>query len=165
VAILAAVATSWLMFRTTRGFEFRAAGLNPRAAGYAGMNAGRTIVLAMLVSGGLAGLAGAGEVLGTTHYLSPSISPGYGWDAISLALLGGTRPGGVVVAAFLFGALRAGAPSMKLATDVPADLLAFVSALVIMFVAAPRLVREIYRIRLSAAAPKTPLAAVTETPV
>ena len=156
LALVMAAATSWLMFRTTRGFEFRAAGLNPRAAGYAGMNAGRTIVLAMLVSGGLAGLAGAGEVLGTTHYLSPSISPGYGWDAISLALLGGTRPGGVVVAALIFGALRAGTPSMKLATDVPADLL--------MFVAAPRLVREIYRIRLSSAAPKTPLAAVTETP-
>ena len=165
LALIMAVATSWLMFRTTRGFEFRAAGLNPRAAGYAGMNAGRTIVLAMLVSGGLAGLAGAGEVLGTTHYLSPSISPGYGWDAISLALLGGTRPGGVVVAALLFGALRAGAPSMALATGVPADLLAFVSALVIMFVAAPRLVREIYRVRMSSAAPKTPLAAVAETPV
>jgi general nucleoside transport system permease protein len=158
IALIAAVLTSWLMFRTTRGFEFRAAGLNPRAAGYAGMRAGRTIVLAMVVSGSLAGIAGAVEVLGTNHYLSPGLSPGYGWDAISLALLGGTRPGGVVVAAFLFGALRAGAPAMKLATDVPADLLAFVSALVIMFVAAPRLVREIYRIRLSAKAPRTPMA-------
>jgi ABC-type uncharacterized transport system permease subunit len=165
MALIMAVATSWLMFRTTRGFEFRAAGLNPRAAGYAGMNAGRTIVLAMLVSGGLAGLAGAGEVLGTTHYLSPSISPGYGWDAISLALLGGTRPGGVVVAALLYGALRAGAPSMALATGVPADLLAFISALVIMFVAAPRLVREVYRVRMSSAAPKTPMAPVEATPV
>ena len=89
VALLATVFTSWLMFRTTRGFEFRAAGLNPRAATYAGMHAGRTIVLAMVVSGGLSGLAGAGEVLGTNHYLSPTISPGYGWDAISLALLAG----------------------------------------------------------------------------
>ncbi|MES2208734.1 MAG: ABC transporter permease [Chloroflexota bacterium] len=163
IALLAAVWTSWLMFRTTKGFEFRAAGLNPRAAGYAGMRAGRTIVLAMVVSGGLAGLAGASEVLGTTHYLSPTISPGYGWDAISLALLGGTRPGGVVVAALLFGALRAGGPGMALATGVPIDLLAFISALVIMFVAAPRLVREIYRVRLTATTPQTPV--VQETPL
>ena len=163
IALLAAVWTSWLMFRTTKGFEFRAAGLNPRAAGYAGMRAGRTVVLAMLVSGGLAGLAGASEVLGTTHYLSPTISPGYGWDAISLALLGGTRPGGVVVAALLFGALRAGGPGMALATGVPIDLLAFISALVIMFVAAPRLVREIYRVKLTATAPSTPRPQETPT--
>ncbi len=163
IALLAAVWTSWLMFRTTKGFEFRAAGLNPRAAGYAGMRAGRTVVLAMIVSGGLAGLAGASEVLGTTHYLSPTISPGYGWDAISLALLGGTRPGGVVVAALLFGALRAGGPGMALATGVPIDLLAFISALVIMFVAAPRLVREIYRVKLNATAPSTPRPQETPT--
>jgi simple sugar transport system permease protein len=162
IALLAAVFTSWLMFRTTRGFEFRAAGLNPRAAGYAGMNAGRTIVMAMVVSGGLAGLAGGVEVLGTSHYLSPTISPGYGWDAISLALLGGTRPFGVVIAALLFGALRAGGQGMALATGVPIDLLGFISALVIMFVAAPRLVREIYRVKINAAAPQTPH--VQETP-
>ncbi len=162
IALIAAVWTSWLMFRTTKGFEFRAAGLNPRAAGYAGMRAGRTIVLAMVVSGGLAGLAGASEVLGTTHYLSPTISPGYGWDAISLALLGGTRPGGVVIAALLFGALRAGGPGMALATGVPIDLLAFISALVIMFVAAPFLVREIYRVKLDVTGPTTPR--VQETP-
>jgi len=162
IALLATLFTSWLMFRTTRGFEFRAAGLNPRAATYAGMNAGRTIVLAMVVSGALAGLAGAGEVLGTNRYLSPTISPGYGWDAISLALLAGNRPFGVAVAALLFGALRAGGPAMALATGVPIDLLAFVSALVIMFVAAPRLVRELYRVRISAAAPHTPQ--VVETP-
>lgn len=162
LALVTAAWTSWLMFRTTRGFEFRAAGLNPRAAAYAGMKAGRTIILAMIVSGGLAGLAGASEVLGTSHYLSPTISPGYGWDAISLALLGGTRPFGVVVAAFLFGALRAGAPAMALATGVPIDLLAFVSALVIMFVAAPRLVREIYRVKITTVAYTTPKA--VETP-
>jgi len=163
IALLASIFTSWLMFRTTRGFEFRAAGLNPRAAGYAGMNAGRTVVLAMVVSGALAGLAGGVEVLGTTHYLSPTISPGYGWDAISLALLGGTRPFGVVIAALLFGALRAGGQGMALATGVPIDLLAFISALVIMFVAAPRLVREIYRVKISAAAPQTPHVQETRT--
>ena len=163
IALIAAAWTSWLMFRTTKGFEFRAAGLNPRAAGYAGMHAGRTIVMAMSISGALAGLAGAVEVLGTNHYLSPGISPGYGWDAISLALLGGTRPGGVVIAALLFGALRAGGPGMALATGVPIDLLAFISALVIMFVAAPRLVREIYRVKLNATAPSTPRPQETPT--
>jgi simple sugar transport system permease protein len=161
IALVASLFTSWLMFRTTRGFEFRAAGLNPRAATYGGMHAGRTVVLAMVVSGALAGLAGACEVLGTTHYLSPTVSPGYGWDAISLALLGGTRPFGVVVAALLFGALRAGGPGMALATGVPIDLLAFISALVIMFVAAPKLVREIYRVKITNVGYSTPK--VTET--
>ena len=126
------------------------------------MRAGRTIVLAMVVSGGLAGLAGAARSSERPHYLSPTISPGYGWDAISLALLGGTRPGGVVAAALLFGALRAGGPGMALPPGVPIDLLAFISALVIMFVAAPRLVREIYRVKIAATAPSTPR--VVETP-
>jgi simple sugar transport system permease protein len=163
IALIAAAWTSWLMFRTTIGFEFRAAGLNPRAATYAGMRAGRTIVLAMMVSGGLAGLAGSVEVLGTTHYLSPTISPGYGWDAIALALLGGTRPAGGGAAARPFGAPRAGGQNMQLATGVPIDLLGFISALVIMFVAAPRLVREVWRVRISSSAYSTPKAQETPT--
>jgi ABC-type uncharacterized transport system permease subunit len=148
IALAAAVAVSWLLFRTTKGFEFRAVGLNPSAARYAGMNISRTIVLTMMISGGLAGLAGAGEILGTNHRLTPLFSPGWGFDAIALALLGGSRPIGVVAAALVFGGLRAGAAPMQAATGIPIDLVVVIQALVIMFIAAPALVRGIYRIKV-----------------
>lgn len=146
IALIAAGAVSWLLFRSTRGFEFRAVGLNPQAARYAGMKTGRTIVLAMVISGGLAGLAGASETLGSIGHMSPGFSPGYGFDAIALALLGRSRPLGVVAAALLFGMLRAGATPMQAATGIPIDLVVVIQALVIMFVAAPALVRGLYRI-------------------
>ena len=147
LALGAAVAISWLLFRSTKGFEFRAVGLNPSAARYAGMSIGGTLILAMMVAGGLAGLAGASEMLGSNKTLTPGFSPGWGFDAIALALLGGARPLGVVFAALLFGALRAGATPMQAATLIPIDLVVVIQALVIMFVAAPALVRAIYRIR------------------
>ena len=147
VAIIATVVTSWFLFKTTKGFELRAAGFNLTAARYAGMSAGGSIMLAMAISGGLAGLGGAFQVLGTVGQMSNDISSGFGWNAIALALLGGTRPGGVFVAAILFGALRTGGGLMQVKTSIPLDLLFFIQALVIMFVAAPGLVRKIYRIR------------------
>ena len=146
LALVAAVFVSWLLFRSTKGFEFRAVGLNPSAARYAGMSIGRTLILALAISGGLAGLAGASEMLGSNHTLTPGFSPGWGFDAIALALLGGSRPLGVVFAALLFGALRAGATPMQAATGIPIDLVVVVQALVIMFIAAPALVRGIFRI-------------------
>ena len=136
---------SWLLFRSIRGFEFRAVGLNPGAARYAGMNIGRTIILTMVICGGLAGLAGTAQVLGPSRTLTPGFSPGWGFDGIAVALIGGSRPLGVVLAAFLFGALRAGATPMQAATGIPIDLVVVIQALVIMFVAAPALVRGIYR--------------------
>jgi general nucleoside transport system permease protein len=148
LALAAAVFVSWLLFRSTKGFEFRAVGLNPSAARYAGINISWTVVLTMMISGGLAGLAGASVMLGSTHTLTPGFSPGWGFDAIALALLGGSRPLGVVFAAILFGALRAGATPMQLNTDIPIDLVVIVQALVIMFIAAPVLVQAIYRIRV-----------------
>jgi simple sugar transport system permease protein len=151
IALAAAFVVSWLLFRTTRGFEFRAVGLNPLAARYAGMSIGRTVVLTMMISGGLAGLAGASEMLGTNGTLTPGFSPGWGFDAIALALLGGSRPIGVVGAALVFGALRAGATPMQAATGIPIDLVVVIQALVILFFAAPALVRGIYRIRAAPA--------------
>jgi simple sugar transport system permease protein len=148
LALGAAVFVSWLLFRSTKGFEFRAVGLNPSAARYAGMSIGGTVILAMVVSGGLAGLAGASEMLGSSRTLTPGFSPGWGFDAIALALLGGARPLGVVFAALLFGALRAGATPMQASTGIPIDLVVVIQALVIMFIAAPALVRGIYRIRV-----------------
>jgi simple sugar transport system permease protein len=147
VALLAALAVWWLVFRSTKGFEFRAVGFNPRAARYAGMSISWSTVLSMIIAGGLAGLAGAAVILGGSRTLSPGFSPGYGFDGIVVALVGNTRPLGVVLAALLFGALRAGATPMQSATGTPLDLVVIIQALVIMFMAAPGLVRAIYRIR------------------
>jgi len=149
LALLAAVAVWWLLFRSTRGFEFRAVGLNPSGARYAGINISRTVVVAMMVSGGLAGLAGASEILGTNLRLTPLFSPHWGFDAIAIALLGSSRPVGVVFSAILFGALRAGATPMQAQTGIPIDLVVVIQGLVIMFIAAPGLVRGIYRIRVA----------------
>ena len=149
LALVAAVAVWWLLFRSTKGFEFRAVGLNPSGARYAGINISRTVVLTMMISGGLAGLAGASEILGTNLRLTPGFSPHWGFDAIAIALLGSSRPVGVVFSAILFGALRAGATPMQAQTGIPIDLVVVIQGLVIMFIAAPGLVRGIYRIKVA----------------
>ncbi len=150
LALIAAVFVSWLLFRSTLGFEFRAVGFNPFAARYAGMNISKTLILTMALSGGLAGLGGATEILGVNKALTPGFSPGYGFDGLAIALLGGSSPMGVVLAASVFGVLRAGATPMQAATGIPIDLVVVIQALVIMFVAAPALIREIYRIQVRA---------------
>ena len=150
VALIAAALVSWLLFRSTLGFEFRAVGFNPSAAKYAGISISKTLVLTMAICGGLAGLAGATEILGVNKALTPGFSPGYGFDGIAIALLGGSSPLGVVLAAILFGVLRAGATPMQAATGIPIDLVVVIQALVIMFVAAPALIRELYRIKVKA---------------
>jgi simple sugar transport system permease protein len=150
LALFAAAIVSWILYRSTLGFEFRAVGFSPSAARYAGMSISRALILTMALSGGLAGLAGATEILGVSHALTPGFSPGYGFDGIAIALLGGSSPLGVVLAALLFGVLRAGATPMQAATGIPIDLVVVIQALVIMFVAAPRLIREVYRIRVKA---------------
>jgi ABC-type uncharacterized transport system permease subunit len=145
VALIMAAAVSWFLFRTTKGFELRAAGFNLNAARYAGMSAPGAIILAMTLSGGLAGLGGSMEVLGTVPQMSNEISSGFGFNAIALALLAGNRPAGIVAASLLFGALRTGGGLMQVKTGIPLDLLFFIQALVIMFVAAPGLIRALYR--------------------
>lgn len=145
VALLMAALVSWFLFKTTKGFELRAAGFNLTAARYAGMSAGGSIILAMVLSGALAGLGGSIEVIGTVGQLSNDLSAGYGFTAIALALLAGNRPLGIVAAALLFGALKTGAGLMQIRTGIPLDLLGFIQALVIVFVAAPLLIRSIYR--------------------
>jgi simple sugar transport system permease protein len=148
LALLAALAVSWLLFRSTRGFEFRAVGLNAIAARYAGMSIAGSTILAMMISGGLAGLAGTSIVLGITRSMTSGISPGFGFDGIAIALMARSRPKGIIFASLLFGALRAGSTPMESATGIPSDLVVVIQALVIMFVAAPALVRGIYRIRV-----------------
>jgi ABC-type uncharacterized transport system permease subunit len=145
VALLAAAVVSWFLFRTTRGFELRAAGLNLDAARYAGMAASSSVVAAMALSGALAGMGGAFEVTGTIKQLSTVVSGGVGFTAIAIALVGGTRPSGVIATALVFGALRNGGGLMGLETSIPIDLLFFIQALVIMFIAAPNLTARIIR--------------------
>jgi ABC-type uncharacterized transport system permease subunit len=149
LALLVAWGVWWLLFRSTKGFEFRAVGANPDAARYAGMKVGTTYVVVMLLCGGLSGLAGANQLLGgiTLYSLTPGFASGLGFDSIALALLGRAHPAGVVAAAFLFGILRAGSVRMQAATATPVDIIVVIQALVIAFVAAPALVRAIWRIR------------------
>jgi simple sugar transport system permease protein len=145
---LAAVPLVWFLIeRTTIGFRIRAVGLNQSAARAAGISVGWTVVQTMGISGALAGLAGADEVLGVSHFMPPSFSVGYGFDAIAVALLARSNPWAILPASFLFGAMRSGAGFMQLQTQVSADLISIVQATVIMFVAAPLLVRWIFRIR------------------
>jgi simple sugar transport system permease protein len=148
LGLLAAAGVSWLLYRSTKGFEFRAVGLNPSAARYAGMSIAGSTILAMMLSGGLAGLAGTSQVLGVTRFLSSGVSPGFGFDGIAIALIAGSRPKGVILASLLFGALRAGSTPMQSITGIPIDLVVIIQALVIMFVAAPALVRGIYRVKV-----------------
>jgi simple sugar transport system permease protein len=143
--MLAAVAlVHLLLFRTTIGFEFRAAGANPEAARYAGMRSGLIIVLAMALAGLLAGLAGANQVLGVLGRASPGFSAGIGYDAIAVALLGRAHPFGVLLAGLLFGALEAGGRQMQVSAGVSIDLITIIQALIIVFIAAPLLVRTIF---------------------
>lgn len=147
IALAAAYGVYWLLFKTRLGFELRTVGANPDAARYAGMNIVLVTVLAMSLSGALAGLAGANEVLGLNYTLAPAFSSGYGFDSIALALIGKSHPLGVVLAALLFGTLRNGALQMQIAANVPVDIISVMQALILAFIAAPAIIRTIYRLR------------------
>jgi general nucleoside transport system permease protein len=144
IMIAAVVLVYWLLFRTTIGFEFRSSGSSPEAARYAGMRSGLIIVLVMACSGALAGLAGANQVLGVLGRASPGFSGGAGFNAIAVALLGRSHPIGVLLAGLLFGALEAGGRQMQASAGVRIDLISIIQALIIVFVAAPLLVRAIF---------------------
>jgi len=147
LALLMAALVWWLLNKTTLGFEIRTVGLNPDAAQYAGMNVKRIIILTMLFSGALAGLAGAIEVTGLNYRHELGFSIGYGYDAIAIALLGKSHPLGVVLASFLFAAMRNGATRMQFLTQMPVDLISMIQAFILLFVAADAIIRFIYRIK------------------
>jgi simple sugar transport system permease protein len=147
IALAMAGVVYWFLFKTTWGFELRTVGSNPKAARYAGMNIVFSTVLAMSLSGGLAGLAGANEVLGVNYNLAMAFSSGYGFDSIALALLGKSHPLGVVLAALLFGTLRNGAIRMQLTAGIPIDIISVLQALILAFIAAPAIIRTIYRLK------------------
>jgi len=144
LVLLAVALVWWILFRTKLGFEFRASGENPDAARYAGIRAPLVIVLAMATAGALAGLAGANQVLGVLGRASPGFSAGIGFDAIAVALLGRSHPVGVLLAGLLFGALEAGGRQMQVDAGVSIDLIGIIQALIIVFIAAPLLVRAIF---------------------
>lgn len=147
VALLAVAIIWWFLNRTTLGFEVRTVGANRDAARYAGISVTRIFVLTMFIAGGLAGLAGAIEILGLLHNLPALFSPGYGFDSIAIALLARTNPIGIVPAAFLFGALRNGADLMELRSGVSKQIISIVQAMMLLFVAAPAIIRALYRLR------------------
>lgn len=148
--VLAIAATVWVWYllnKASLGFQFRAVGENPHAARVAGMNVKNIYVYVMLISGALVGLAGVSQVLGTvTSGFTAGIDAGVGFDAITVALLGRSKPMGVFFAAILFGALKAGGYSMQAAQGVPIDIVLVVQSLIVLFIAAPPLVRAIFRI-------------------
>jgi simple sugar transport system permease protein len=133
--------------KTTWGFDLRHVGTNPNAAKYSGMKVSRNIILAMSLSGALAGLSGTNEVLGVNLNLAMAFSSGYGFDAIAIALLGKHHPVGVVLASLLFGFLRNGATKMQLVTAVPIDIISVLQAVILAFIAAPAIIRTIYRLK------------------
>ncbi|ARI77447.1 ABC transporter permease [Halobacillus mangrovi] len=144
IALFMALLMWFFLNKTTRGFELRSVGFNQHASEYAGMSVGKNIVLAMVISGAFAGLAGAMEGLGTFGYMS--VKSGFtniGFDGIAVALLGANTALGVVLAAFLFGTLKIGALNMPTAAGVPTELVEIVIALIIFFVASSYMIRWI----------------------
>jgi len=162
LAVLTVFAVRWVLDRTTIGFEIRTVGQNPNAARYAGMRPVFITALTMTLSGLLAGLAGAIQMLGVIGFYAPGITASVGFDSIAVALLGRSDPIGILFAAILFGAFRAGAPLMQIETSVPIEVIDIIQALVILFLAADLIVRRVFRVR--AAKPViSELATVTQT--
>lgn len=147
IALLCVLGYWWFLERSKMGFEFQAFGQNPDAAEYAGMRAKRLTVFGMVVAGGIAGLAGGIEILGRYGYASQSFAGTIGFDAIAVALLGRSTPLGTMFSAILFGALQSGGREMQVATDINIDLIVVLRALIVMFIAAPLLVKSIWRVK------------------
>ncbi len=147
LVIVATIVVWWILNRSSLGFRFRAVGENPNAARVAGISVPSMYVYAMLISGALLGLAGVSQVLGTvTTGFTAGIDAGIGFDAITVALLGRSTPWGIFAAGILFGAFKAGGFSMQAAEGVPVEIVLVVQSLIVLFIAAPPLVRTIFRL-------------------
>ena len=145
VVIAATVFVWWLVERSSLGFRLRAVGENPHAARAAGISVQRMYIYAMLFAGGLAGLAGMNQIQGSvTSGFDGLIDAGIGFDAITVALLGRSRAWGVFAAGILFGALKAGSFTMQASQDIPVDIVLVVQSLIVLFIAAPPLIRTIF---------------------
>jgi simple sugar transport system permease protein len=147
IALAFAFLVWWILFKTTWGLNLRTVGTNPRAAKYAGLNILKTTIIGMTFSGALAGMAGANEILAINRSMAIGLSSGYGFDSIALALLGNSHPVGVIFAALLFGILKNGATRMMVVSSIPIDIVTILQAVILIFVAAPAIIRAIYRMR------------------
>lgn len=147
IALAAAAGVWWLLNRSTWGFRFRAVGANADAARTAGISVPLVTTLVMAIAGALAGLGGAVQILGSEYALTAGAGGSFGFDAITVALLGRANPVGTVFAALLFGGLRAGGLTMQANTDTPIDLILVIQALVVLFIAAPELVKAVFRLK------------------
>lgn len=156
-ALAAALVTSWFFTRSKLGFEVKAVGLNPAAARTAGISVARVQIYAFLISGALMGLVGVTQTLGllnpNAYAVTTSVDAGIGFNAITVALLGRTRPWGVVGAALLFGALEAGGSVMQTHDQISVNIITVIQALIVIFVAAPKLIKEIFRLRATRVSP------------
>jgi simple sugar transport system permease protein len=147
LALVAVAVVWWLLGRSTLGYRIRAVGENPSAARASGIDVGRTYVVVMLIAGALVGLAGTNQVLGTvTSGVTVDLDAGIGFDAITVALLGRSRPLGILAAGLLFGAFKAGGFAMQASEGIPVDIVLVVQSLIVLFIAAPPLVRAIFRL-------------------
>ncbi len=147
LAVLAAVVVWWLIWRTTIGFELRTVGQNASAAKYAGISVRRMTVLAMVVSGFLAGLGGAVETLGVVGRFQPGFNVGLGFQAITIALLARTNPIAVIPASLLIGVMQAGASRMQFSSGVASEIVDVIQAIILFFVAADSIIRWVLRLR------------------
>ncbi|HEX4902180.1 MAG TPA: ABC transporter permease, partial [Acidimicrobiales bacterium] len=147
IMVALAILVRFVLQRTSFGFEVRTVGTNTDAARYAGMAVGRTILVTMAVSGAFAGLAGAGEISGTTGFLSPGVFVSIGFDSIAIALLARANPLAIVPAALLWGSMLSGAGLMQQEVGLSIDVVRIVQALVLLFVAADVIVRTVFRLR------------------
>lgn len=147
LALVAVAVVWWLLNRSTLGYRIRAVGENPNAARASGINVGWTYTAVMMIAGSLLGLAGVNQVLGTvTSGVSLDLDASIGFDAITVALLGRSRPLGILAAGLLFGALKAGGFTMQASENISVDLVLVVQSLIVLFLAAPPLVRAIFRL-------------------
>ena len=147
IALAAAAAIWWLLNRSTWGFRFRAVGANAAASRTAGISVARVTTSVMFIAGALAGLGGAVQILGSEPAMTAGVGGSFGFDAITVALLGRATPLGTVFAALLFGALRAGGLTMQASTETPLDLVLVIQALVVLFIAAPALIKALFRLK------------------
>jgi simple sugar transport system permease protein len=146
IALAAVGVMSFILSRTTFGYEVKTVGANPDAARYAGMRPRRMIVIVMTICGALAGLAGAGELLGIAHQTQTSYATSVGFDAIAIALLGRSSPVGVLLAALLFGGMRAGSSLMQIRAGIPAEIVDVLQATILLFLVANEVLRRWFRL-------------------
>lgn len=152
ITVILVIVTWVLIYRTPLGFEIRTVGANPDAARYAGMNPRRLIVLTMSLCGLFAGLAGTFEILSLGYY--PAVfGTTIGFAGITVALLGRAHPVGILLAALLLGAMRAGAPAMQITAKIPIEIIDVIQGLILLFLAAETIIRRLVRSRTERVTP------------